>query len=104
MIYGFNDKKEKKDVIGYPDYANKLVEATVSIAYPEIRYVNYEFEYDGWAFFETENDVLLADPASNNPICRVYGTVAIPVKAGQTIMIMAPTEAVTLILKQFGMK
>ncbi len=104
MIYGFNDNKEKKDVVGYPDYANKLFEHTILINYPNITYVNVEFDDDCWAFFETENDALLADPASNNPICRVYGTVAIPVTAGQTIRIIAPTEDVTLILKEFGMK
>lgn len=104
MIYGFNNKKEKKAVVGYPDYANKLMETTVSINYPEVRYVDIEFDDDGWAFFETENDALLASLASNNPICRVYGTVAIPVTAGLKIRIMAPTEAVTLSLKEFGMK
>ena len=104
MIYGFNDKKEKKAVVGYPDYANKLMDAVVDIAYPDVRYVDIDFDDDGWAFFETDNDALLASLAGNNPICRVKGTVAIPVTAGQSIRIMAPTEYVTLLLREFGMK
>lgn len=104
MIYGFNNKKEKKDVVGYPDYTNKLMDAIVEIAYPDVRYVDIEFDDDGWAFFDTDDNALLASLAGNTSICRVNGTVAIPVTAGQSIRIMAPTEYVTLQLREFGMK
>ena len=104
MIYGFNDKKEKKDVVGYPDYTNKLMESIVEIAYPDVRYVDIEFDDDGWAFFDTSNNALLASLVGNTQICSINGTVAIPVTAGQSIRIMAPTEYVILQLREFGMK